>query len=165
MQPAGISLYSAGLALYDPYDWEQASWQRLHTATIEKHVVVSEETIDASAILKNSNSMLEPEGDVSRHYVSYDDLNRSRHKLRPIGHKRHLAKSPYDSEWNQRVLSDYYQVKTKSDIVIKRSRSRITVRDESVRELQLKRSNSYKPNQRRNLKALKALNGRKAIAT
>jgi hypothetical protein len=142
-----LSLHSAGLTLYDPYDWEQANWQRLQAKA--KHVVVSEETIDTSAVLKNSSfSNPSPGLDDSR----YDDANRSRLRLKPIGQKRQQSKSPYDSVWSQRVLSDFYQVKTKSDVVIKRSRSRITMRDESVRELQLKRSNSHKPKRRSNPK-------------
>ena len=120
-----VSIAEACIELYDAFSIE--AWPELLRKSHRSSIVVYEEPIELSS--KRPLQLLDYEEDDSRHFVYYDDLNRSRLRTRgvagstPLRSRRH---SPYESGWNQRILQDFYNVKVPvTTMLVKRTQSRL----------------------------------------
>lgn len=119
-----ISLSGAGIELYDAFGLQM--WDSVPRRTTRSSIVVYEEPIELSS--KRPLQLLEYEEDDSRHFVYYDELNRSNSRIRGRGNtpQRTRRHSPYDSIWNKRILQDFYNVKVPvSTVLVKKTASRV----------------------------------------
>ena len=119
-----LSLTGAGIELYDPFGLQV--WENGPRRTNRSSIVVYEEPIELSS--KRPLQLLEYEEDDSRHFIYYDELNRSNSRIRGRGStpQRSRRHSPYDSIWNKRILQDFYNVKVPvSTVLVRKTASRV----------------------------------------